>query len=185
MQEGEQMDRTSEAMTSTAPPLQWFALHTRSRHEKTIAARLDSQATETFLPLHRSRHTWKNGVHADVDLPLFPCYLFARIVIHDRLRLLQTPGVLGFAATSARPMAIPDEEIVLLRNATESLKAEPHPYLSCGDRVRIVAGALAGMEGNLTRRKHEYRVVLSIEAIMRSIAVEVSEFDIEPSEIQR
>jgi transcription antitermination factor NusG len=82
-------------------------------------------------------------------------------------------------------MAIPDEEIVLLRNATESLKAEPHPYLSCGDRVRIVAGALAGMEGNLTRRKHEYRVVLSIEAIMRSIAVEVSEFDIEPSEIQR
>ena len=163
-------------------PLRWYALHTRSRHEKAIAARLDLQATETFLPLHRSRHTWRNGVHADVDLPLFPGYLFARMRLTDRLRMLQTPGVLGFAATSARPTAIADEEMDLLRCATESLKAEPHPYLSCGDKVRIVAGALAGLEGILTRRKHEYRVVLSIEAIMRAVVVEVSEFDIQPIE---
>lgn len=179
------MEEMTVTVTNPEPLLQWYALHTRSRHEKTIAARLDSQATETFLPLHRSRHTWKNGVHADVDLPLFPCYLFARLGIHDRLRLLQTPGVLGFAATSARPTAIANEEIALMRTATAKLTAEPHPYLSCGDRVRIVAGALAGLEGILTRRKHEYRVVLSIEAIMRSIVVEVSEFDIEPMEKQR
>jgi transcription antitermination factor NusG len=165
--------------------LEWFAIHTRSRHEKSIAARLDAQATETFLPLHRSRHTWKNGVHAEVDLPLFPCYLFARIASGDRLRLLQTPGVLGFAATTARPTAIPDEEIALLRTATEKLTAEPHPYLNCGERVRIVAGPLAGMEGILMRRKQEWRVVISIEAILRSIAVEVSEFEIEPVERQR
>lgn len=161
---------------------QWFAIHTRSRHEKAIAARLDAQATETFLPLHRSRHTWKNGVHAEVDEPLFPCYLFARIGVADRVRLLQTPGVLGLAATTARPTAIPNEEIALLRTATAKLKAEPHPYLACGDRVRIVAGPLKGLEGILTRRKQECRVVLSIEAILRSIAVEVSEFDIEPME---
>jgi transcription antitermination factor NusG len=102
--------------------------------------------------------------------------------ITDRLRMLQTPGVLGFAATSTRPTAIADEEMELLRCATEDLKAEPHPYLSCGDKVRIVAGALAGLEGILTRRKHEYRVVLSIEAIMRAVVVEVSEFDIQPIE---
>ncbi len=101
------------------------------------------------------------------------------------IRLLQQPGVLGFAASSAKPTAISDEEISVLRTATESLKAEPHPYLSNGDSVRIVAGPLVGVTGILTRRKQEYRVVLSIEAIMRSIVVEVSEFDIEPQEKRR
>jgi transcription antitermination factor NusG len=90
--------------------------------------------------------------------------------------------VLGLAATTTRPTPIPDVEIDLLRSVTATLKAEPHPYLNCGDRVRIIDGALAGLEGILTRRKNEYRVVLSVEAIMRSIAVEVSEFDIEPVE---
>jgi transcription antitermination factor NusG len=98
---------------------------------------------------------------------------------------LQHPGVLGFAASSTRPTVIPDEEIAVLRTATASLKAEPHPYLNNGDAVRIVAGPLVGMTGILTRRKQEYRVVLSIEAIMRSIVVEVSEFEIEPMEKMR
>jgi transcription antitermination factor NusG len=177
-----EMKTTNEVMINPALPRHWFAIHTRSRHEKVIAARLDSQETEIFLPLHRTRNTWKNGVHADVDQPIFPCYLFARIGAHDRLRLLQTPGVLGLAATTTRPTPIPDVEIDLLRSVTATLKAEPHPYLNCGDRVRIIDGALAGLEGILTRRKNEYRVVLSVEAIMRSIAVEVSEFDIEPVE---
>jgi transcription antitermination factor NusG len=178
------MDRDRAAICAEAP-LSWYALHIRSRHEKRVAERLGSQSLETFLPLHRSRHTWKNGVHVDVDLPLFPCYLFARASIHDRIRLLQHPGVLGFAASTTRPTVIPDKEISDLRAATESLKAEPHPYLNNGDAVRIVAGPLAGMVGILTRRKQEYRVVLSIEAIMRSIVVEVSEFDIEPQEKKR
>jgi transcription antitermination factor NusG len=162
--------------------MHWYALHIRSRHEKRVAERLGSQSMETFLPLHRCRHTWKNGVRAEVDLPLFPCYLFARASVYDRLRILQLPGILGFATSSAHPTVIPDEEIAVLRTATENLRAEPHPYLNSGDPVRIVAGPLAGMEGILTRRKQEYRVVLSIEAIMRSIVVEVSEFDIEPGE---
>jgi transcription antitermination factor NusG len=170
---------TDEKISSDAT-LNWYALHTRSRHEKRVAERLGLQSLETFLPVHRARHIWKNGVHAEVDLPLFPCYLFARASIHNRIRLLQQPGVLGFAASTSRPTVIPNEEISVLRAATESLKAEPHPYLNTGDAVRIVAGPLAGMEGILTRRKQEYRVVLSIEAIMRSIVVEVSEFEIEP-----
>jgi transcription antitermination factor NusG len=178
------VDRDRAAICTEAS-LNWYALHIRSRHEKRVAERLGSQSLETFLPLHRSRHTWKNGVHVDVDLPLFPCYLFARASIHDRIRLLQHPGVLGFAASTTRPTVIPDEEIFVLRAATDSLKAEPHPYLNNGDAVRIVAGPLAGMTGILTRRKQEYRVVLSIEAIMRSIVVEVSEFDIEPQEKKR
>ncbi len=178
------MDATREGTTGTATA-EWYALHTRSRHEKSIAARLGAANTETFLPLHRSRNLWKNGVHAEVDLPLFPCYLFARVRVYDRVRLLQTPGVLGFATTSARPTAIPDDEISLLRTATAKFIAEPHPYLNCGDRVRIVSGPMAGLDGILIRRKQEYRVVLSIEAIMRSVAVEVSEFEIEPMERSR
>src|ERR1700750_2367160 len=94
--------------------LNWYALHIRSRHEKRVAERLGSQSLETFLPLHRSRHRWKNSVHVDVDLPLFPCYLFARVTTYDRIRLLQHPGVLGFAASSSRPTVIPDEEISVL-----------------------------------------------------------------------
>jgi transcription antitermination factor NusG len=175
------MTERNDSARSTAS-LNWYALHTRSRHEKRVAERLVSQSLETFLPLHRSRHTWKNGVHVDVDLPLFPCYLFARASVYDRIRLLQHPGVLGFAASSAKPTVISDQEISILRTATERFKAEPHPYLNNGDAVRIVAGPLAGMTGILTRRKQEYRVVLSIEAIMRSIVVEVSEFEIEPQE---
>ena len=102
---------------------------------------------------------------------------------HDRIfadAIKQAPVVLGFAASTAKPTVISDEEITVLRTATEKLKAEPHPYLNNGDPVRIVAGPLTGMTGILTRRKQEYRVVLSIEAIMRSIVVEVSEFEIEP-----
>lgn len=178
-------EEKTQSVYSQEVPMNWYALHIRSRHEKRIAERLRSQSMETFLPVHRCRHTWRNGVHAEVDFPLFPCYLFARASIYDRISLLQMPGVLGFAASSTRPTVIPDEEIAVLRTVTDTFKAEPHPYLNNGDSVRIIAGPLAGLEGILTRRKQEYRVVLSIEAIMRSVVVEVSEFDIEPQEKRR
>jgi transcription antitermination factor NusG len=134
---------------------------------------------QTFLPVHRCRHLWKNGVHADLELPLFPCYLFARASQYDRVDVLRTPGVLGLASSSAHPSQISAEDIEALRAAVESLRAAPHPNLHAGDRVRIIAGPMAGMQGILIRRKQELRVVLSIEIIMRSIAVEVSEFEIE------
>jgi transcription antitermination factor NusG len=159
-------------------PSRWYAIQTRSRHEKAVAARLQAQSLQAFLPLHRSTRTWKNGVHADVHMPLFPCYLFVRSTVYDRLRILQVPGVLGFAASTAAPTAIPDAEMDALKIIAEKFEPEPHPYLNEGDRIRIITGPLAGMQGILTRRKQEYRVVLTIEAIMRSIAVEVSEFDI-------
>jgi transcription antitermination factor NusG len=170
----------NESTLTTEEPRQWYALQTRSRHEKQVALRIASQSLETFLPVHCCRHTWKNGVHANVELPLFPCYLFAKASKCDRSGILRLPGVLGFAASSTHPTAIADADMEMLRLATGQLRTEPHPYLVVGDWVRIVAGPLSGMEGVLTRRKQEYRVVLSIEAIMRSIAVEVSEFDIQP-----
>lgn len=159
---------------------QWYAVQTRPRHEKRIAWELHARAFEEFLPLHRCRNRWRNGVVADVELPLFPCYLFVRVPQCERLRLLQLPGVIGFAVSSAHPTALAEEEIETLRTLSTICRAEPHPFLKVGDHVRIVAGPLVGMEGILARRKHELRVVLSLDFILRSVAVEVSELDIEP-----
>ena len=164
---------------------QWYAIQTRSRHEKRVAEQLRAKSIESFLPIHRCRHKWRNGISADVELPLFPGYLFARPRIGERSVLLQLPGIVGFAVSTAHPTAVPDDEIDALRKVMGSLGAEPHPFLNVGDRVRIIAGPLAGLEGILTRRKQELRLVLSIQIIMRSIAVEVSERDIEPVHVDR
>jgi len=157
----------------------WYALRTRPRHEKCVAEQLRVRLVETYLPIYHCVHRWKNGVQAELELPLFPCYLFAHVSAQARLPVLQIPGVVGFAGPNATPTAISRDEIDTLRTATEQLKAEPHPFLNIGDRVRIVAGPLFGMEGILIRRKQALRVVLAIEIIMRSITVEVSAFEIE------
>jgi transcription antitermination factor NusG len=159
---------------------EWYAVHTRPRHEKKVAEEIRVRELEGFLPLHRSRHRWKNGIVADVELPLFPCYLFVKIPFRERIRLLQLPGVIGFAVNSAHPTVLAERDVEALRTMSAICRAEPHPFLKAGDRVRIVAGPLAGMEGILVRRAHELRVVLSLDFIMRSVAVEVSELDIEP-----
>jgi len=161
-------------------PLTWYAVQTRPRHEKRIAQELRGRLLEEFLPLHRCRHRWKNGVVADLDLPLFPCYLFVRSSVRDKIRVLQLPGVVGLAVCSSHPTAIPDSDIQALRTLLTVSSAEPHPFLTAGDRVRIVAGPLAGMEGVLTGKKQKLRVVLSLDIIMRSVAVEVGEYDVEP-----
>ncbi len=161
-------------------PLTWYAVQTRPRHEKRIAQELRGRLLEEFLPLHRCRHRWKNGVVADLELPLFPCYLFVRSSVRDKIRLLQLPGVVGLAVCSSHPTAIPDSDIQALRALLTVSSAEPHPFQTAGDRVRIVAGPLAGMEGVLTGKKQKLRVVLSLDIIMRSVAVEVGDYDIEP-----
>ena len=167
-----------------APPVdpvsEWYALQTRPRHEKRVAQEVRARDIEAFLPVHRCRNRWKNGVTADLELPLFPCYLFVRLPLSERLRLLQLPGVLGFAVNSARPTALAPQDIDAVRMLSTVCGAKPHPFLKLGDCVRIVAGPLSGMEGILLRRKSELRVVLSLDFILRSIAVEVSELDIEP-----
>jgi transcriptional antiterminator NusG len=175
------MVRKDKDMTRRPLSLRWYALRTRSRFERAVAEILETQSTEHFLPLQRCRHTWKDGVHVDVEVPLFPGYLFVRISKYDRPQLLQTPGVVGFAETCGLPKVIPDEEVALLRNASQNMKAELHPYVCSGRQVRIVSGPLRGAEGILTRGEQSYRVVLRIESIVRSIAVAVGESEIEPA----
>jgi transcription antitermination factor NusG len=158
----------------------WYAACTRSRHEKSVAEQLARKSVEAFVPLYETVRRWKNGQHR-VQLPLFSGYTFARIALRDRLDVLKVPGVVRLVGFDGVPVSLPDDDIERLRQAlTSGTRAEPHPFLTAGRRVRITAGPLAGNEGVLVRRHGIVRVVLSIEVIQRSILVEVEANSLEP-----
>lgn len=159
----------------------WFAVYTASRHEKKVAQHLTQREIEHYLPLYRSRRKWSDGSNVTLELPLFPGYLFVHIRRSERVRVLDVPGVLALVGGNSRePVPLPDETIEALRTGLHLRSAEPHALLAVGQRARIRAGALAGMEGIVVRRKNSLRVVLTLESIQRSIAVEVAADDLEP-----
>jgi len=164
------------AMATNCDPMKnaaWYALHTRHQHEKAVAEYLTKSGFETFLPLYSSVHRWKDR-NKVVSLPLFPCYVFLHGGLDRKLDVLKAPGVLGIVGCAGHPGNVPESEIAGIRRAVESsLHVEPHPFLHCGDRVRIKAGPLCGLEGILVRKASLFRVVLSIEMLARSVAVEV------------
>jgi transcription antitermination factor NusG len=159
----------------------WYAVSTRSRHEKSVGALLQRKQIETFLPLYETTRRWRNGEHR-VQLPLFPGYAFVRIALRDRLQVLKVPGVARLVGFNGVPTPLPDQEMEGLRQALAAgVRAEPHPYLAVGRRVRVTAGALAGHEGILVRRKGAVRVVVSIDLIQRSVLVSVDANWLEPA----
>lgn len=158
----------------------WYAAYTNPRHEKQVAAQMDRKSIECFVPLYRSVRRWKDR-RKELELPLFPGYVFVHMALRDRLQILQLPGVVHFVSFHGKPAPLPTFEIEALRHGLSGkLAAEPHPYLKIGRRVRVHSGPMAGLEGVLLRRKDKFRVVLSIHLIQRSIAVEVDESEIEP-----
>jgi transcription antitermination factor NusG len=151
----------------------WYAVYTRHQHEKTVARLLGGRGIETFLPLYTAVRLWKNGVK-QLSLPLFPCYVFLRGPLDRWLPILTTPGVHTVVGFGGRPAMIPRSEIEAIRRVVESsVKAEPHPFIKCGDRVRIKVGPLQGLEGILLRKKNQWKLLLSVEMLERSVAVEV------------
>ncbi len=172
-------------MTETLEPgdLQphWYAVYTRSRHEKTVAEQLVHKSVDHFLPLYETIRKWKNG-NFKVRLPLFPGYLFVHIPLRERLRVLQVPGVVQLVGSSGVPLALPQAEIETIRDAlTKGLQAHPHPYLKVGSRVRIISGPLEGLQGILLRKKGRLRLVVSVDLIMRSISIDVDASEVEPT----
>ena len=161
--------------------LRWYAVWTRSRHEKSVAGQLERKSVETFLPVYETVRQWKNGRHR-IALPLFPGYAFVRIAQRDRLEVLKVPGVVRLVGFSGgTPTALEDEEVEDLQRAlAQGVRAKPHPFLTVGRRVRVTAGPLAGREGILVRRKGSQRLVLSINLIQRSILVETDTSELEP-----
>jgi transcription antitermination factor NusG len=161
--------------------LQWFAAYTSPRHEKRVAMQMEQHGIHCFLPLYRSVRRWKDR-RKQLDLPLFPGYLFVRIALMHRLRVLQLPGVVELVGTLGRPAALPESDIETLRRSLlDGLQVKPHPFLKVGRRVRVHGGPMAGVEGILLRRKDRLRVVLSIDLIARSVAMEVDEGDVSPA----
>jgi transcription antitermination factor NusG len=158
----------------------WFAIYTSPRHEKRVAQYLNVREIEHYLPLYHPRHKWSGGSTVTLDLPLFPGYIFVRIDRTERVRVLEVPGVLTFVGgTGGKPAALPDEEIDALRSGLSLRRAEPHSLLTIGQRARIRSGALAGMEGVVVRQKGSLRVVLTVDLIMQSVAVEVDGTELE------
>ena len=158
---------------------EWFAVYVMPRHEKRIAEHFRVRQIEHFLPLYQARRNWKDGSKVTLQLPLFPNYIFVQTPRHRRVRALEVPGVLSIVGKRDASV-ISDEYIDSLRKTVKFGNVEPHPYLSAGALVRVKSGIMAGVQGIVLRKKASFRVVLSLELIMRSVAVEVDIDDLEP-----
>jgi transcription antitermination factor NusG len=158
----------------------WYAAYTNANHEKRVAEQLGVRAVEHYLPLYKSVRRWKDR-RVTLELPLFPGYVFVRVALRDRLQVLQVPGLARLVGFDGTPTPLPEEEIAALRTSLErGVRVEPHPYLKVGRRVRVKAGPLLGLDGIILRCKQRSRFVLSFDLIMRSVAVEIDETDLEP-----
>jgi transcription antitermination factor NusG len=161
----------------------WYAAYTCANQEKRVAAELDVRVVEHFLPLYSSVRRWSDR-RVSLELPLFPGYVFVRLALRDRLRVLQIPTVVRLVGFSGGPAVLSDTEMEIMRSGlSQSLHAEPHPFSSIGRRVRITGGPFSGLEGVLKRKRNRnsLRVVVSLRLIQRSVAVEVEVADVAPA----
>lgn len=169
---------TVGAGVSSVPP--WWALYTRHQHEKTVAEMLTAKGFDVFLPLYESTRRWKDRTKI-LSLPLFPCYVFVRGGLDRKLQVVTTPGIHMILHRGDRVATIPQKEIDAIQRAVEgSCRIEPYPFLKSGMRVRVVRGALEGVEGILVRKKNQCRLILSVDMLIQSVAVEVHAADVEP-----
>jgi len=160
----------------------WFAVWTRSRQEKAAASVLDSLGVPHFLPLKSELRQWSDRKR-NVTVPLFSGYLFVRVNLFrdSRLQILKTPGIVGFVGNNTGPLPIPDQQIDDIRAVlAQEVEYSVLPYLEEGDLVRVIRGALTGVEGRLIRTNSASRLMISIEMIHKSLAVSVSRQDVEP-----
>lgn len=173
-----QSNRVPDLSSST---LGWWAVYTRHQHEKVVADMLVVKGFEVFLPLYETMHHWKDR-NKRLRLPLFPCYLFVRESIGGRLQILTTPGAHTILTRGEGLAVISDQEMqAIWLAAGDPARVEPYPYLKCGERVRVRRGALQGVEGILIRKKNLFRLVLTVDMLAQSVAVEVDAADVEPA----
>lgn len=171
----------------TAPPAAlnqgcWYAVQTRPKHEKKVAAELQEKCVSAYLPLLAQIHRWSDR-RKIVHVPLFPGYLFVRIQLESRIRLsvLQVWGVVGFVGSQREILPIPDNEIDDIQTlVSKKIPLAPYPFLKVGQRVRVRGGALDGLEGILVTNG-EKRLVISVGAINRSLSIAIEGYDVEPA----
>ena len=158
----------------------WYVAYTSANHEKKAALEINRRGVETFLPVYQSVRRWSDR-RVTIEKPLFPGYVFVRLALHNRLLVLQVPGVCKFVGFGGPPVALPDDQLNILRSGLDQLlRAEPHPYLTVGRRVRVRSGPFTGLEGILRRRKNRTRLIVSLDLIQRSMSVELEDSTVEP-----
>ena len=158
----------------------WYALRVRPRLEKQVSANLSGKGYELFLPLYRRKSHWSDRIKT-LELPLFPGYLFCQFDVTKRLPILQTPGVISVVGIGKCPEPIDVVEIDAIRAVVCSgVTYQPHPYLTVGDAVRVERGALAGLVGLITQVKNDFRLIISVNLLMRSVSVEIDRSWVDP-----
>ena len=161
-------------------PFNWYAIQTRSRHEKMVARQLEGQGVDSFLPLVAKTHRWSDRSKT-VELPLFPGYAFVRTAAspEDRVSILKIPGVVNFVGAPGHATPIPESQIEAVKSFLScELPLMNHPYLRVGQRVRVRGGSLDGVEGILVAQDEKRNLVISVEPIQRSLSVRIEGYDV-------
>jgi len=153
----------------------WYALQTRSRHEKLVDWELQRKGIETFLPLKRITRRWSDR-SKKIELPVFSGYLFTRIALKNRLQVLQARGSVRLVGFNSWPVPVPEKALEAVRKfLNEEIAIDPFPYLSEGDRVYVRSGPFKGVEGFIVRKDRNTRLVVSLDLLLQSISVTIDE----------
>lgn len=169
------------ALSISDQEARWYAIRTRSRHEKVVANELGQRDIRVFLPLVNSVRRWSDR-RTEIELPLFPGYAFVRIAYFsgERVRVLQATGVAGFVGPNPSGVSIPDEQIEAIRTLLiRKVAVTEHPFLKVGQRIRVRSGALSGVEGILVAMNGSRNLVISVEPIQRALSVNLDGYDVE------
>jgi transcriptional antiterminator NusG len=164
----------------SAEPL-WYAIHTRAHHEKKVAVQLQQKGIKAFLPVRTEIHRWSDR-RKELEIPLFPGYAFGRFIgIEERLSVLRTPGVVRIVGNGECPIPIPDKQIADIQLLlSQQVACAPYPFLTVGQQVRVRGGCLDGLEGRLVSHHSKRGLVISVEAMQRSLIVHIDGYDVEP-----
>jgi len=163
-----------------APARCWLAAYTRSRHERQVALQLEQKQFACLLPTYERRTRWSDRVKR-WRAPLFPGYVFVQVSAAERVRVLETFGIVSLVSRAGKVVALSPEDIARLQACClRSASVEPHPYLKIGRRVRVKHGPFAGWEGTLVEKQNSRRLVITIEQIMKAVAINIDGTDVEP-----
>jgi transcription antitermination factor NusG len=158
----------------------WYALRVKSRHENIVASHLQARGFESLLPLYKCRRRWSDRFK-EIELPLFPGYVFCQFNPMNRLPILTVPGIVHIVGVGRTPLPVDEAEMAAILTAVESgLPSRPWPFLQIGHKVRIEYGPLKGVEGILLGFRGHHRLVLSVTLLQRSVAVQADEAWITP-----
>jgi len=154
-------------------PLSWYAVKVRSKFERTASALLRSKGYEEFLPLVRARRRWSDRT-TELDVPLFPGYVFCRFDPRHRVPVLETAGVCGIVGFGNQLSPVPEQEIRNIETLVNSGNpVELYPYLAAGKQIRIADGPFTDVEGIVVEWKNRFRLIVSVTLLQRSVAVEI------------